>query len=228
MLAVAALTGCRQKMAEQPYYRPLEESEFFYGGPLPGSSARPLVEGTVARGFLRDDVAMFTGYVNRLDEAGKQVREAVNEFPINITADVIKRGQNRYNVYCSPCHGFEGDGYGMIVQRGLQGPANFHSDRLTTAPVGHYFDVISNGFGRMFPMEHVPVRDRWAIIAYIRALQVSRSMTLEQLSAEDKEKVLAVQDLATTAVSVARKTPPQATAPAASHPNPSTPTGDNQ
>lgn len=212
-------------MAEQPYYRPLEETEFFYGGPLPGSSARPLVDGTVARGMLRDDVALFTGYAQRVDDTGAQVREAVNEFPINITAEVIKRGENRFNIYCSPCHGFEGDGNGMIVQRGLQGPANFHSDRLTTAPVGHYFDVITNGFGRMLPMQQIPVRDRWAIIAYVRALQVSRSMTLDQLSAEDRDKVLAVKDLPTTGVSAGDKTAAQVVSPAAAHPDPSTATG---
>lgn len=190
--ALATLAGCRQKMGEQPYYRPLQESEFFTGKPLPGSSARPLVEGTVSRGALRDDEVLFTGKQPG-ELAPGQTRQAVSEFPFSITEEVIKRGQVRYNIYCSPCHGFTGDGQGMIVHRGLQGPANFHDDRMTTAPVGHYFDVVTNGFGRMYSMDQIPVRDRWAIIAYIRALQLSQKATLEDVESDaERQKLLAM------------------------------------
>lgn len=208
--AAAALTGCRQKMADQPSYRPLQESEFFVNAPvMPGAASRPLVENTVFRGGLRDDAALFTGKVASTDPAATETVTLVNEFPISITEEVIKRGQARYNIYCTPCHGYLGDGNGMIVQRGLVGPANFHSDRLTTAPVGHFFDVITNGFGRMVSMDQIPVRDRWAIIAYIKALQLSQRATLQDVPEAERATLLAAATTPTTATVTAGAAPAQ-------------------
>ena len=172
------LTGCRQEMGNQPAYRPLTESQFFSDG----RSERNPVPGTVARGHLRDDDALFTGKVNAKD---------VTEFPISITKEVLQRGQERFNIYCSPCHSKLGDGNGMIVQRGLNRPPSYHDDRLLTAPVGHFFDVISNGYGRMYSYDHIPVRDRWAIIAYVRALQFSQRATIADVPEADKKALMA-------------------------------------
>jgi mono/diheme cytochrome c family protein len=158
-------TACYQKMAATPRYDPLEPSSFFPDG----SSARPLPTDTVARGRLADDPALFTGKVNGVD---------VDQFPFPITREVLDRGRERFNIYCSPCHGPAGDGDGMVVQRGFTRPPSYHIDRLRQAPVGHFFDVVTNGFGSMPSYAaQVPVRDRWAIIAYIRALQLSQHAT---------------------------------------------------
>lgn len=154
-----SLVGCQQKMATQPYYQPLEENEFF----ADGRASRPLEPGTVSRGDLRADDALYTGKVDG---------ELVTEFPFDITAEVIARGQNRYNIYCAPCHSKLGDGNGMIVQRGVSRPPSYMDDRLVTAPVGHMYDVITNGYGRMYSYnQQLPVRDRWAIVAYVKVLQ---------------------------------------------------------
>jgi hypothetical protein len=102
----------------------------------------------------------------------------------------VERGRERYNVFCSPCHGFAGDGDGMIVQRGFRHPPSFHEDRMRTAPVGHYFDVITNGFGVMYPYGYrVPPGDRWAIIAYIRALQLSRQVPIGDVPEAERAKL---------------------------------------
>ena len=159
--AVVAAAGCRQDMHDQPKYPPLRESAFFGDD----RSARPIVEGTVARGHLHEDTLFYTGKV-----AGKDAEV----FPIPITAPVLARGRERFDIYCSPCHGRTGLGDGMVVRRGFRRPPSFHQDRLRDAPVGHFFDVITNGFGAM-PDYAAEVRpeDRWAIIAYVRALQLS-------------------------------------------------------
>ena len=161
-----ALMACQQRMADQPRYKPLAKSEFFGDD----RSARPLVEGTVARGELKTDEHFYTGKVN-----GK----LVDTFPFSITEKVLRRGEERFNIYCSPCHDRIGTGQGMIVKRGYQPPPSYHSERLRTAPVGYFFDVITRGFGRMPDYaQQVPPNDRWAIIAYIRALQLSQNAKL--------------------------------------------------
>ena len=172
LLAVSLGTGCYQRMAATPRYDPFEPSGFF----ADGTSARPLPADTVARGQLRDDPALFTGKVGGAD---------VDQFPIAVTREVLQRGQQRFDIYCAPCHGRVGDGDGMIVQRGFSPPPSYHSDRLRQAPVGHFFDVITNGFGAMPSYAaQVEVRDRWAIVAYIRALQLSQNATLGDVPPE--------------------------------------------
>ena len=162
-----AVIGCRQDMHNQPKYRPLRASAFFPDG----SSARPLIEGTVARGTLNDDEALFTGKVSGAP---------VKEMPFQITAADLDRGQERFDIYCSPCHDQTGSGRGMVVQRGYRQPPSFHIERLKTADPGYMFDVITNGFGAMPDYRaQVDVRDRWRIIAYIRALQLSQPTVAE-------------------------------------------------
>ena len=135
-----------------------------------GRGNRPLVEGTVARGWLNDDDLLATGKVNG---------QAADEFPFPVTREVLERGQERFDAFCTPCHGKIGSGNGMIVQRGLRPPPSLHDDRLRTSPVGHYFDVMSNGLGVMQDYRaQVEVKDRWAIAAYIRALQLSQRATV--------------------------------------------------
>jgi hypothetical protein len=164
--------GCRQDMHNQPKYKPLAASQFFDDG----RSARPMLEGTVARGHMRLDPVRFTGKVGGLD---------VTEFPFPITRADIGRGQERFNIYCSPCHGRTGDGQGMIVKRGFRAAANYHTEKLRNAPVGHFFDVVTNGFGAMPSYaSRVPVDDRWRIIAYIRALQYSEAASINDVPSD--------------------------------------------
>ncbi|HMP72292.1 MAG TPA: cytochrome c [Kiritimatiellia bacterium] len=178
-LAVAfTLTGCelRQAMYNQPSYRPFQESDFFENR----MSARMPVEGTVARGFLEDDPHRFDGFENGA---------LASTFPFEITAEVLNRGQQRYDIFCSPCHGQDGYGNGMIVRRGFKAPSSFHEQRLVDSPPGYYYNVIKNGFGVMMDYSaQIPVDDRWAIAAYIQALQLSQRATLadvpESLRAE--------------------------------------------
>jgi len=153
-------------MHDQPKYVPLRESSFFGDA----RSARPVLAGTVARGQLRDDPLLYTGKVNGAD---------ATVFPFPVTDRVMARGQERFNIYCSPCHGRTGQGDGMIVQRGYRRPPSYHQDRLREAPVGHFFDVMTNGFGAMpdYSTQN-KAEDRWAIAAYIRALQVSQHSTI--------------------------------------------------
>lgn len=162
--SVVMICACRQDMHDQPRYQPLQPTRFFGDE----RSARPLVQGTVARGQMRSaDPVFYTGY------NGKQL---ATEFPFKITVQDLQRGQERFNIYCSPCHGRVGDGEGMIVQRGFSHPPSYHIDRLRNAPVGHFYDVITNGFGAMHSYAaRVAPRDRWLIIAYIRALQLSQA-----------------------------------------------------
>ena len=164
-LGLLFIGGCRQDMHNQPKYRPLQESAFFRDT----SSARPIIEGTVARGTLQEDEALFTG---------KLAGATVKELPFAIEAKDLDRGQERYNIYCTPCHNKTGDGRGMVVQRGYRQPPSFHIDRLKTADAGYIFDVITNGFGAMPDYKaQVHARDRWLIVAYIRALQLGQSAT---------------------------------------------------
>jgi mono/diheme cytochrome c family protein len=149
-------------MHNQPKYRPLRASSFFDDG----SSARPLVEGTIARGTLQIDAAFFTG---------KNGAMLVSELPFPVTPAVVDRGQQRFNIYCTPCHGVTGAGDGMVTQRGYPQPPSFHIDRLRNIEAGYFFDVMTNGFGRMPDYRaQITPRDRWNIVAYLRALQLSQ------------------------------------------------------
>ena len=171
------LTGCRQDMHDQPRYKPLAASEFFSDG----RSARPMVEGTVARGHLRIDEARYTGKIDGED---------IDQFPIPIAKEDIERGETRFNVYCTPCHGRLGDGNGMVVLRGFRQPPSYYSDRLVSAPVGHFYDVISNGFGAMPSYaSRVESDDRWRIVAYIRALQLSESASVNDVPADQRQSL---------------------------------------
>ena len=163
------LTGCRQKMANQARYDPLEPSDFF----TDGMSARPRLAGTVARGELSTNPFLDTGKINGQTGDG---------FPFPLTRAVVDRGEERFNIYCSQCHGRLGDGNGMIPARGFRRPPSFHTDALRARPTGHLFDVMTNGFGSMPPYgPMIPPRDRWAIVAYIRALQISQNATAADL-----------------------------------------------
>jgi len=165
------LGGCRQKMANQPRYDPLEPSDFF----TDGMSARPRVAGTVARGELSTDPFLDTGKIHG---------QLADGFPFAVTKEVLDRGEERFNIFCGQCHGRAGDGAGMIPSRGLRRPPSFHIDRLRTQPTGHFFDVMTNGFGAMPPYKTmIPPRDRWAIVAYIRALQLSQNATVADVPA---------------------------------------------
>jgi mono/diheme cytochrome c family protein len=218
------LAGCRYDMQDQPRYEIYESSDFFNNK----LASRPLPEGTVARGYLRDDAHLYTGRVaggggsNAQSVAtpsgnaqGEQVAERPNgivagelvtspgaaaaefdadlarTFPFPVTREVLDRGQERFQAYCSMCHGLTGDGDGMVVRRGFKKPTSYHDDRLRTAPVGHFFDVITNGFGVMpnYAAQVTP-RDRWAIAAYIRALQLSRGARLEDVPEEERQQLL--------------------------------------
>lgn len=165
-------TGCRQKMAEQPYYDPYEPTEFFPDG----LSARQPVAGTVPQGHLNEDEHLHTG---KLDG------ELVTTYPFEITGEVLERGRERYDIYCSPCHGQAGLGNGIVVRRGYRTPPSFLDPNLVAMPVGHYVDVMTNGFGAMPPYAaQVKPRDRWAIAAYIQALQLSQNIDIDQLPAD--------------------------------------------
>ena len=177
VLALTALVACRQKMANQPRYDPLEASDFF----ADGMSARPRLAGTVARGELVTDPFLESGKINGAD---------ANGFPFPVTREVVDRGQQRFDIYCSPCHGRLGDGAGMIPARGLRRPTSFHTPVLRNAPTGHFFDVMTNGFGAMPPYRTmIPPRDRWAIVAYIRALQLSQNATVADVPPAERAKL---------------------------------------
>lgn len=167
--------GCdylRQDMANQPKNRPLSPSEFFGDG----RSERPMVENTVARGSIADDELF--------------VPKDSNNFPLPVNLELLERGEERYKIFCTPCHGLQGDGNGMISQRGMKHPPSYHQDRLRQAPNGYFYDNITNGFGAMYGYSaQIPPRDRWAIIAYVRALQLSRNAKAADLPAELREKL---------------------------------------
>jgi len=162
LFALLALAGCRQDMHDQPRFKPLAKSDFYSDL----RSERPQVEGTVARGQLHDDTYFYTGKIGA---------DPGDYMPFPVTEDVLARGRQRFNIYCAPCHSRVGDGNGMIVQRGYRHPPSYHIDRLRKAPLGYFFDVMTNGFGAMPDYSaQVPPRDRWCIVAYIRALQLSQ------------------------------------------------------
>ena len=164
-------------MANQPRYDPLEASTFFQDG----MSARPRIPGTVARGELATNPLLETGKVNGA---------LVDTIPFPITMDLVNRGEQRFNIYCSQCHGRTGDGNGMIPSRGYRRPPSFHTETLRAAKTGHFFDVMTNGFGAMPPYKTmIPARDRWAIVAYIRALQLSQHATVSDVPVADRPKL---------------------------------------
>jgi cytochrome c553 len=177
-ISLLLLVGCRQKMANQARYDPLEPSEFF----ADGMSARPRVSGTIARGELIVDPYFETGKIGGQDGDG---------FPFAVTPDVMNRGEERFNIYCAQCHGRAGDGNGMIPARGFRRPPSFHTDTLRAAKAGHFFDVMTNGFGAMPPYRTmVSARDRWSIAAYIRALQLSQGASVGDLPAAERAKLM--------------------------------------
>ncbi len=184
MLATAAvlalagvLAACQQDMATQPRYKPLAASDFFGDA----RASRPMVEGTVPRGYLRDDDHLYTGKVNG---------QLADSFPYAVTPKMMERGRERFNIYCTPCHGELGTGRGMVVRRGYRQPPSLHVERMQLAPVGHFFDVMTNGIGAMQDYAaQVSVEDRWAIVAYIRALQLSQNAALEDVPAAERQKL---------------------------------------
>ena len=171
-LGLAACNPIRQDMANQPKNRPLSPSDFF----ADGRSERPLLENTVAHGSIADDQLV--------------VAKDSNAFPVPVNEELLVRGKQRYGIFCTPCHGLQGDGNGMAAVRGMKHPPSYHDDRLRKSPNGYFFDVVTNGFGGMLGYSaQIPVRDRWAIVAYVRALQLSRNAKVSDLPAELKQKL---------------------------------------
>ncbi|HYL34941.1 MAG TPA: cytochrome c [Bryobacteraceae bacterium] len=207
-LLLLALTACRRDMQDQPRYKPLAASEFFGDR----RSARPEVEGTIARGHLRIDEARYTGKISGED---------IDQFPIPITKADIERGQSRFNVYCTPCHGRLGDGNGMVVLRGFRQPPSYYSEKLMNARVGHFFDVMTNGFGAMPSYaSRVAPDDRWRVAAYIRALQLSESAKLSDVPTDQRQNLPVEPPLR----GLGRETPPPGSAvPPAPPPAPEAP-----
>ena len=179
VMAVALTSGgCRQDMHDSANYEPLEESSFFDNG----MASRPLVEGTIAREMPPEKTPFYTGRTMN--------DEFLTELPMELDRELLDRGRDRFDAFCSPCHGQTGDGLGMIVRRGFKQPTSFHDQRLRESPVGYYFDVMSNGFGQMSSYaSQVPVRDRWAIAAYISALQLSQNIPVDRLSADEQQQL---------------------------------------
>jgi hypothetical protein len=177
VLAMLLLASCRQDMQDQPKYKPLGQNRFF----ADGRNSRPIPPGTIARDELNDDDVLHTGNANGA---------FAESIPIPISSMFLHRGQDRYNIYCAPCHGPLGDGDGMIHRRGFWIPANLHTDRLRSVPPGYLYQVITNGYGAMPDYrDQVPARDRWAIVAYLRALQLSRHANISDLSPELRQKL---------------------------------------
>ncbi|HKP86499.1 MAG TPA: cytochrome c [Blastocatellia bacterium] len=225
LLTAFCFSGCRQDMHDQPKIKPLRPSSFF----ADGRGARPLPDGTVARGQLRDDVQFYSGKMGQGAQtaagqgagAGQnstavqsptasqqgvaatpsqsasvtaQYQGFATTFPFPIDEAALDRGEERFNIYCSVCHGRTGDGLGMIVRRGYRKPPSFHEDRLRQAPAGYIFDVMTNGFGAMPDYSaQISVEDRWKIIAYIRALQLSQNASLADVPPDKRDKVGAAE-----------------------------------
>jgi mono/diheme cytochrome c family protein len=187
-LLAAALCGCRQDMHDQPRKKPQASSDFFSDGKV----ARNFVAGTIPHGpsddlhandnrWLAEDAAFYTGKVD-----GKPVES----FPLKVDAALLARGRNRFEVNCTPCHGFLGNGDGTVVARGMKRPPSWHIERLQKSPPGYFFDVITNGFGAMYDQaDRINPKDRWAIVAYLRVLQLSQNVKYDELSAQEKQLV---------------------------------------
>ncbi len=186
LLCIVLITACNG-MENQPKYKTFEASTFFANG----MSARPIIPNTVARGQLEADTLMYQG---------QELGAPATEFPFPVTDQVMARGQERYNIYCTPCHGYVGYGDGIVVTRGFTPPPSFHTERMRSVPVGHIFDVITNGFGAMYSYgDRIDAEDRWAIIAYIRALQLSQNATIDDVPA-DMQPTLDETETITTSV----------------------------
>jgi mono/diheme cytochrome c family protein len=178
LLTLLSTVACRQDMHDQPKYIPLRPSSTF----ADGRSARPIPAGTVARGHLDEDTAFYSGK--------KPDGTFLEAFPLPVTKELLLRGQQRYNVFCSPCHDRTGGGLGMVVRRGFRQPPSYHIDRLRESPNGYLFDVITNGFGAMpdFAVEIQPP-DRWAIVAYVRGLQLAERATIDDVPGEARAQL---------------------------------------
>jgi len=177
MVAVL-MTGCRQEMYDQPKYKPLAASDFFPDG----QAARPRVDGTVFREAAGADPRVATG---------REGGQLLTEFPLPATRALLTRGRERYDIFCAPCHDRVGEGNGMVVQRGYRAPPSLHGDRLREAPVGHFFDVMTSGFGAMPDYAaQISAEDRWAIVAYIRALQLSQRVAAADIGPEDRARLM--------------------------------------
>lgn len=169
------LTACRQDMQDQPRYKPLQRSAFFPDG----RSARPLIAGTIARGHLTTNAALY---------AGKRNGEYIADAPLPVNAELLARGHDRYDIYCSPCHSRAGDGRGMAALRGVKYPPSFHSERLRTVPDGYLYEVITNGYGAMPDYSYqLDVHDRWAVTEYVRVLQFSQNANISELDEADRQ-----------------------------------------
>ena len=172
LAATLLLSACGRNMYDQPKAEVFEASPFFSDG----AAARPLPEGTVSRERGAVDPVFFTG---------QQDGALVSELPVELTPELLVRGQERYNIYCAACHNYNGNGRGMVVQKGFPQPTSFHDQRLLDADVGYFFTTITNGFGRMYSYaSRVPVEDRWAIAAYVKALQLSQNATVDDIPAD--------------------------------------------
>jgi hypothetical protein len=177
MLGLLLTVSCRQDMHDQPRYEAYEASDFFEDG----RASRPLVEGTVARGQLQRDEAFYTGKING---------ELVGTLPVPLTRQLLERGQERFDIYCSPCHDRAGSGQGIVVRRGFRRPPSLHIDRLREVPIGYFFEVITKGFGAMMDYAvQVTPPDRWAIASYIRALQLSQYATLDDVPQAERQRL---------------------------------------
>jgi mono/diheme cytochrome c family protein len=175
--AMLVLAGCRRDMFNQPKSNPMRESDFFPDR----TASRPLPPHTVARDDLENDAAFYTGMIGT---------NLVTTFPYPVTREMLERGRQRFEINCVPCHGETGEGNGIVVQRGFPAPPSYHIPRLREAPIGHFFDVMTRGYGAMFSQaERVTPEDRWAIAAYIRALQLSEHATLAEVPAAEVKKL---------------------------------------
>ena len=172
--SLSFLAGCRLDMQNQPKYIPLRESDFF----ADGRSERPLVPGTVPHTKEREDSSYYTGLVGD---------KLLDTMPVPVNRELLKRGQERFNIYCAPCHSELGDGQGMVARRGYLKPPSFHDDRLRNAPLGHFYRIMTYGSGAMPDYaQQIPPADRWAIIAYIRALQLSQAAPASDVPPGDR------------------------------------------
>ena len=179
LTVVAVIAGCHRDMRDQPRYETLEASALFTNG----QSARPAPKGTIARGRLIDDEPFYTG-----KSADGQF---IQHVPLTLARDLLTRGQERFNIYCSPCHGRTGAGDGMIVRRGFRQPPNYTIERLRSAPAGHFFDVMTRGFGAMPAYgPQISPRDRWAIVAYLRVLQISQHATMDDVPDAERANLM--------------------------------------